>query len=56
MASNLQDLIKQWNRISDTATNAGQDHAEIDLLHWFNYLAFDIIGDLVSTKSNMDIL
>ncbi len=51
MVSNLQDLIKQWNRISETATKAGQEYAEIDSLHWFNYLAFDIIGDLVSTST-----
>ena len=49
MTSNLQDLVKQWNRISDTATSSGQEYAEIDSLHWFNYLAFDIIGDLVCT-------
>ena len=23
-------------------------YADMDCLHWFNYLAFDIIGDLVS--------
>ncbi|MCJ1313489.1 hypothetical protein MMC25_007167 [Agyrium rufum] len=43
---NLQDLTEQWNRISDTAEDSGQKWAEIDSLHWFNYLAFDIIGDL----------
>ena len=48
MHHNLQELVKQWDRISDTATKAGQQYAEIDALHWFNYLAFDIIGDLVS--------
>lgn len=40
-------LVKQWNRISDTAISAGQEYADMDCLHWFNYLAFDIIGDLV---------
>ena len=40
---NLQELVKQWDRLSDTA----KDWAEMDALHWFNYLAFDIIGDLV---------
>ena len=48
MTSNLQDLRQQWNRLSDTARNSGQEYAEIDSLQWFNYLAFDIIGDLVS--------
>lgn len=45
---NLRELIKQWDRISATAIGNGQTYAEIDSLHWFNYLAFDIIGDLVS--------
>ncbi len=48
MAYNLRELIKQWDRISATAVESGQQYAEIDALHWFNYLAFDIIGDLVS--------
>ena len=50
MVTNLQDLITQWNRISDTK-KSGQIYAEIDSLQWFNYLAFDIIGDLVNIKS-----
>ena len=45
---NLYELIKQWDRISETASKAGQEYAEIDSRHWFNYLAFDIIGDLVT--------
>jgi benzoate 4-monooxygenase len=28
------------------STSANGGYAEIDALHWFNYLAFDIIGDL----------
>ncbi|KAL9001858.1 MAG: hypothetical protein Q9188_005177 [Gyalolechia gomerana] len=44
--ANLQELVKQWNRLSDRATGAGKDFAEMDCLHWFNYTAFDIIGDL----------
>ncbi|KAL8931425.1 MAG: hypothetical protein Q9216_007204 [Gyalolechia sp. 2 TL-2023] len=44
--ANLQELVKQWNRLSDTATGAGKEYAEMDCLHWFNYTAFDIIGDL----------
>ncbi|KAI4120474.1 MAG: hypothetical protein LQ347_007087, partial [Umbilicaria vellea] len=46
MHYNLQELVKQWDRLSSTATGAGQDYAAIESLHWFNYLAFDIIGDL----------
>jgi benzoate 4-monooxygenase len=44
MHNNLDAFVKQWDRISSTAPNNG--YAEIDSLHWFNYLAFDIIGDL----------
>ncbi|KAL8856553.1 MAG: hypothetical protein Q9178_006868 [Gyalolechia marmorata] len=46
ISSNLKVLVKQWNRISDTAIQAGEQYASIDCLHWFNYTAFDIIGDL----------
>ena len=49
MAYNLQELVKQWDRISSTAVSGGRQWAEMDCLHWFNYLAFDIIGDLVSS-------
>lgn len=45
--ANLQELVRQWNRISDTATGAGEQSADLDCVHWFNYIAFDIIGDLV---------
>ena len=48
MTYNLQELVKQWDRMSETAISSGQPWAEMDSLHWFNYLAFDIIGDLVS--------
>ena len=48
MARNLKELVKQWDRLSDTATRSGQQYADMDCLHWFNYIAFDIIGDLVS--------
>ncbi|KAL8900246.1 MAG: hypothetical protein Q9207_005786 [Kuettlingeria erythrocarpa] len=44
--ANLQELVRQWNRISDTVTGAGGQYADMDCLHWFNYAAFDIIGDL----------
>ena len=41
--SNLDEFVKQWDRISSSA-NGG--YARMDALHWFNYIAFDIIGDL----------
>jgi len=43
MHQNLDLFIKQWDTISN---NAHGQYAKIDCLHWFNYLAFDIIGDL----------
>jgi benzoate 4-monooxygenase len=43
MHQNLSLFVKQWDEI---ATNAHGRFAKIDCLHWFNYLAFDIIGDL----------
>ncbi|TAQ89544.1 hypothetical protein B7494_g2128 [Chlorociboria aeruginascens] len=43
MKQNLQTFIKQWDAMSD---NADGQFAKIDCLHWYNYLAFDIIGDL----------
>ncbi|KAL8737575.1 MAG: hypothetical protein Q9181_001553 [Wetmoreana brouardii] len=43
---NLKELVKQWNRLSDTEIAGGEDYADVDCLEWFNYVAFDIIGDL----------
>jgi len=40
---NLEDLVKQWDRMSDSAKGG---YEQMDALHWLNYLAFDIIGDL----------
>ena len=50
MHHNLEELVKQWDRLCSTAVGAGQKYADIDSLHWFNYLAFDIIGDLVRPR------
>ncbi|KAI4155609.1 MAG: hypothetical protein LQ340_000882 [Diploschistes diacapsis] len=44
--SNLSDLVRQWNGLSEAAAQRGSRWAAIDSLQWFNYLAFDIIGDL----------
>ena len=30
---------------------SGQEFADMDSLQWFNFLAFDIIGDLVSDSA-----
>ncbi|KAG9245974.1 cytochrome P450 [Calycina marina] len=40
---NLSIFVRQWDALSN---NAHGQYAKIDCLHWFNYLAFDIIGDL----------
>jgi benzoate 4-monooxygenase len=50
--ANLEDLVSQWDRISSTARKGGLDYAEIDSLPWFNFVAFDIIGDLVSDRTH----
>lgn len=43
MHYNLQDLIIQWDKMSSAS---GGGYTKMDALNWFNYLAFDIIGDL----------
>jgi benzoate 4-monooxygenase len=43
MHQNLEIFVRQWDTIS---ANAQEQFAKIDCLHWYNYLAFDIIGDL----------
>ncbi|KAK5091856.1 hypothetical protein LTR70_001167 [Exophiala xenobiotica] len=46
--ANLELFLEKWTRKSDEAKNQPRTggYASIDALHWFNYLAFDIIGDL----------
>jgi benzoate 4-monooxygenase len=44
--ANIKLFVTQWFKICDTQTNPRTGYASIDALHWFNYLAFDIIGDL----------
>ena len=43
---NVEMFVKQWNRLSDLQANPKTGYASLDALNWFNYLAFDIIGDL----------
>jgi benzoate 4-monooxygenase len=47
MHQNLDLFVKQWDTLSN---NAHGGYAKIDCLHWYNYLAFDIIGDLAFGK------
>jgi len=45
MHHNLEELQRQWDRrVESVGTKDGW--YQMDALHWFNYLAFDIIGDL----------
>lgn len=43
MHQNLDLFVKRWDEMSE---NAHGQFAKIDCLQWFNYLAFDMIGDL----------
>jgi benzoate 4-monooxygenase len=38
--ANIEEFVRQWDRL------ANEDGVRINALSWFNYLAFDIIGDL----------
>ncbi|THW08597.1 putative P450 monooxygenase [Aureobasidium pullulans] len=43
MHHNLDLLVEQWNKMAKMADG---NYAKFDALTWFNYTAFDIIGDL----------
>ena len=40
---NLEELRRQWDQRAESEKGGYYD---MDALHWFNYLAFDVIGDL----------
>ncbi|KAI2066237.1 hypothetical protein LOZ39_006495 [Ophidiomyces ophidiicola] len=44
--ANLELFVLQLSQISSLQRNPKSGFASIDALNWFNYLAFDIIGDL----------
>ncbi|KAL2868047.1 cytochrome P450-domain-containing protein [Aspergillus lucknowensis] len=44
--ANIETLVKQLNRVSDLQRNPQNGYATVDALNWFNFVAFDIIGDL----------
>jgi cytochrome P450 len=44
--TNIELFVKQWNSLCERQADPKTGYASIDALHWFNYLAFDIIGDL----------
>lgn len=44
---NLEMFVQQWDRlIAEGAGSTGKGAATLDCLNWFNFLAFDVIGDL----------
>ena len=48
---NLELFVRQWDQLIERASHSnpksdGDVAAHIDCLNWFNYLAFDVIGDL----------
>ncbi|KAK7920730.1 Benzoate 4-monooxygenase [Apiospora marii] len=42
---NLETFVKKWDDIA-TRTRQSDGYAQVDCLEWFNYVAFDTIGDL----------
>jgi len=44
--ANLEMFCCKWDELINTQKKPDTGYASIDALHWFNYLAFDIIGDL----------
>lgn len=51
MHGNLELFVKQWDSLiarnaGNPVSSSGTPTAHIECLNWFNYLAFDIIGDL----------
>lgn len=45
MHTNLELFVKKWDHLISTSHNP-DGAAHLDCLEWFNFLAFDIIGDL----------
>lgn len=43
---NLEDFVARWDAFGDLAKSSPEGYFHLDALNWFNYLAFDIIGDL----------
>ncbi|OAP63656.1 hypothetical protein AYL99_02883 [Fonsecaea erecta] len=44
--ANLELFVQKWRNLANNKSNPKTGYASIDSLNWFNYLAFDIIGDL----------
>ncbi|KAL6862627.1 hypothetical protein ACO1O0_002864 [Amphichorda felina] len=45
MHTNLETFVSQWDKLVSKSVDR-DGCARVDCLHWFNYLAFDVIGDL----------
>ncbi|KAJ2977505.1 hypothetical protein NUW58_g7789 [Xylaria curta] len=45
IAKNLETFVNQWDRLVEKSPR-GDKTAHVDCLQWFNYVAFDTIGDL----------
>lgn len=43
---NLELFVKQWDDLIARSPAPAREGAHLDCLTWFNYLAFDVIGDL----------
>ncbi|RAL13529.1 cytochrome P450 [Aspergillus homomorphus CBS 101889] len=43
---NIELFVQKWTTMANTQRNPRTGYASLDALNWFNYLAFDIIGDL----------
>jgi benzoate 4-monooxygenase len=48
IGQNLSTFVSHWDRLSSLELQG--TYSKLDALHWFNYLAFDIIGDLAFGK------
>ncbi|KAE8377276.1 cytochrome P450 [Aspergillus bertholletiae] len=44
--ANIEMFLKQWRSIAENKKNPQTGFATFDALIWFNYLSFDIVGDL----------
>ncbi|KAF4120851.1 benzoate 4-monooxygenase [Geosmithia morbida] len=45
MHTNLERFASQWDKLASQSLRE-EGYARVDCLNWFNYLAFDVIGDL----------
>ncbi|KAJ8603887.1 hypothetical protein MRB53_042022 [Persea americana] len=46
MHASLDAFVRKWDALCADAEDESKGWVELNALHWMNYLAFDIIGDL----------